>query len=618
MAEWGLVAGLLLTFLWTTLCLGGFLAQTMAVSGTVVLGLGAWGALLWAFGPAGESRAVNRAAFLPLPFLLYALAGTVGWAPAGWLAWRDWLLWFQMWVVFVLVLHFGRSRAHTWAIVGSFALLVLAGFGMAVYQRFSDPHWIMLGRNQAPQFWGRSSGMFGIPNSFAGLLELLVPLCLALLFSRTVRPGVKILSGWIGVLGLLALALTGSRGGWLSLALALLAWPLLATRRWKKKLLGVVVVSVLIGGGIWTLYHGNESARQRLEPFFDGRFELSRPKIWSTAVTMWREHPWIGTGPGSFDVVFDAHRPPLFHDRPVWAHNDYLNTLTDYGAVGFVLWAGAGLAMLVLGWQGIRRSHRTGTLAANPLGLAKWRLGLWLGLLAFALHLSVDFHTKIPALVFAAAIVMALMLRDEERLQGPVPRWGAWMGGSMLALVTLGLMVRVALPLYRGEGLREEARRRIDRHAVQPEEDLPVLAATARSALIHAVRIDPNNAQAWADLAYATCLAVTSERRVPAGHAAELAADRALALCPVVAEYWVRKGAALDLQLGRSAEAEACFKRATDLAPNSARWWYHYAYHLQAFPPRRAEARRALETCLTLDPYYPPAERLRQQFLTGR
>src|SRR6478609_2372691 len=221
-AEWVLVAGLLATFVGTTLCLGGFLAQTMVVSGTAVLGLGALGALLWLAGRSGESRLVNRAVFVPLPFLLYALASTLWWAPAGWLAWREWLLWFQMWTVFALVLHFGRGRAHTRLIVGAFAALVVTGIGMAIYQRFSDPDWIMLGRKQASQFHGRSSAMFGIPNSFAALLELVIPVCLALLFSRAVKPGAKIVCGWLAGLGLAALALTGSRGGWLGLTLALL------------------------------------------------------------------------------------------------------------------------------------------------------------------------------------------------------------------------------------------------------------------------------------------------------------------------------------------------------------------------------------------------------------
>jgi O-antigen ligase len=616
-AEWGLILGLTLTFVGTTLCLGGYLAQTMAIFGPVVLGLGAAAFALWAFTPGPERRVLNLAALLPVPFLAYALAGTVGWAPAEWLAWREWLLWFQMWLVFVIVLHFGRSRAHTGVIVGSFALLVVVGFGMAVYQRFSDPHWIMLGRRQSAQFWGRSSGMFGIPNSFAGLLGLTVPVCLTLLFSRAVRPGVKIVCAWIGGLGLVALVLTVSRGAWLGLALALVSWPLVVARRWMKKLVGVAVVALLLGGGLAVLYRANADIRQRLEPFFDGRFELSRPKIWSTSVRIWEDHPWMGLGPGSFVVAFDRYRPPQFHDAPLWAHNDYLNTLVDYGAIGLLLWGGAGLAVMILGWRAIQRSRRTGAVATTPFGLTKWKLGLWLGLLAFALHLAVDFHTKIPALAYAAAIVMALMLREEPGLERRVPRAIAWAAGTAIALLALFLAVRVAWPAYRAEGLRWEARRAIDRYATCPSGDLRPLARASQSALIRAVRIDPSNAQAWADLAYATTLAVAPENRVAAGHAAELAADRALALCPSVAEFWVRKGAALDLQRGRP-EAEDCFKQATMLAPNSGRWWYHYAYHLQAFPERRAEAEKALATCLTLDPYYPPAERLRQRIFNGR
>ena len=64
-AEWGMVIAVLAIFVWTTLCLGGFMAQTMAVSGPLMLGVGACGGLLWAFGPGGGTRMINRAAFLP-------------------------------------------------------------------------------------------------------------------------------------------------------------------------------------------------------------------------------------------------------------------------------------------------------------------------------------------------------------------------------------------------------------------------------------------------------------------------------------------------------------------------------------------------------------------------
>ncbi len=147
--------------------------------------------------------------------------------------------------------------------------------------------------------------------------------------------------------------------------------------------------------------------------------------------------------------MFDQYRPRHYADNPVWAHNDYLNTLSDYGLVGFALWAGAGGGLLGLGWLGIRRTQRAGTPVSNVFGLTKWKLGLLVGLLAFGFHLTVDFHTKIPALAYAVAIVAALLLRDETALFQRVSRGIAWSSGMLLAVVSLGLAVRVGLPLYR-------------------------------------------------------------------------------------------------------------------------------------------------------------------------
>jgi tetratricopeptide (TPR) repeat protein len=99
---------------------------------------------------------------------------------------------------------------------------------------------------------------------------------------------------------------------------------------------------------------------------------------------------------------------------------------------------------------------------------------------------------------------------------------------------------------------------------------------------------------------------------VTLGRFAELAADEALARCPVDAEFWLRRAIALDIQRGRP-ETEDCYRRATELAPNSRTAWYHYAYFLRAFPARRREAVDALDTCLALDPSYGPANILRQR-----
>ena len=614
--EWVLVVGLAATLAWTTLCLGGYLAETMVVTSWAVFGLAALGGLLWLTYRGSEALTLNRAALLPLPFLLYALASVLWLAPARWLAWREWLLWLQMWLVFALVLHFGRGRRPTWVLVGTFVALGLAGTGMAVYQRFGDHTWLMLGRTQVAQFEDRSGGMFGIPNSLAGLLELMIPVCLVLLFSRATRIGSKALCGWLAAVFLFAVALTGSRGGWMGLGLALMLWPMLGGQEWRKGLAGATTILLLAGAGVWALYQFSPSAHNRIQPFLEGRFEASRPLIWKAGWQIWRDYPWLGSGAASYNVLFDQHRPRGFLNEPNWTHNDFLNTLGDYGIAGFALWLAAGGGLMWLGWQAVQRVRRENPPGSGLLDLGEWRLGLLVGLLAFTFHLGVDFHTKLPALAFAAATAAALLLRDEPGLCRPVTAaWTRGLGGAV-ALGSLLIAGVVASPLYRAETVRYDARRAIDRLAGTGEGDFRKVIPAARESFVRAVQIDPTNGQAWADLSYATGQSwrVTGDDLIVIGRNAGSAADRALALCPINAEFWVRQGVALDMQ-ARHREGEQSFRRALDLAPNSPRWWYYYAYHLSVFPSRKTEALQALESCLALDPSNSEAVNLRQQLV---
>src|SRR5690606_37927232 len=130
---------------WTTLCLGGFLAETMVV--TSALG----GALLFVH---FAERAVRRrlhsvsgyelprlhpAGWLPLPFLIYAIANVHWVTPVGWLGWFDFLGWTQMATIFWVVLNGVRSRAPRMAL---FFVLVVIGCALvllASYQRFVAP-----------------------------------------------------------------------------------------------------------------------------------------------------------------------------------------------------------------------------------------------------------------------------------------------------------------------------------------------------------------------------------------------------------------------------------------------------------------------------------------------
>ena len=362
---------------------------------------------------------------------------------------------------------------------------------------------------------------------------------------------------WLAALFIFALVLTGSRGGRIGLGLALPLWPMLGGKDWRKRLAGAAVIGLLAIAGLWALDRFSVQARERIQPFLEGKFESSRPVIWRAGLHIWQDHVWLGSGAASYNVLFDRYRPRGFLNEPVWAHNDYLNTLTDYGLVGFVLWLAAGGTLLGLGWRAARR--QAAGPAGNILHSTQWRLGLWLGLVpAFAsIHLSFDFHTKIPALAFAMALVAALLLREESTLQRPLPASAARGLGLGFFLLSLVAGWRVAAPLYRAEALRYGPRRAIDKNAASGEGDLQQIVPRALAAFEEAVKIDPANGQAWGDLAYATVLAwhVNHGDLVAIGQRAEQPADRALALCPVMAEFWVRKGVALDMQ-ARHGESE--------------------------------------------------------------
>lgn len=607
--EWVLAAGLALTLAGTTLALGGYLAGPMVAASRAVWGLTALGGVLLVLRP----QPWHLATFAPVPFLLFALGSVLWLAPAPWLAWREWLLWLQTWLVFVLVLHFGRSRGQTWLLGGTLVGLALAGVALAAYQRHTDPTWLMLGRVQAAQFLDRSAGMFGIPNSLAGLLELLLPAGLVCAASRRVPVAGRVFAGWSAVAGLYGLVLTGSRGGWLATgAVLVLAVTLRARSRRQAVLGGGAVLAGLVVAGA-ALYFGSPAARARMTPFLTGEFEASRPLMWRAAWQLWQDRPWLGTGAASYNVLYDRHRVAADQSVPDWAHNDYLNTLSDYGLVGFILWAGAGAWLGWRGWRAVRANRRVA--ATDGVQGGPWRRGLWLGLVAWALHLGVDFHTKIPGLAFATAVTAGLVLRPMAAAEPGERRAGARGRGFGLGLIAVALAAGVgrADALYRAEALRHEARRQIDRVA-EGRGALGDVLPRALLELQEAVRIDPANGQAWADLSYVSTLSwhLTRSGAAAIGRRAEAAAARARALCEARAEFHARQGVALDMQ-GRSAEAAPFFARAISLAPNTAEWHYYHAYHLSLAPATLPAARAAVATCLALDPSHPQAKALRNR-----
>ncbi len=599
--EWARVVLLSANILWTTLCLGGFLPGTRIAMAALTAALVA----VHLADPRRGTRA-HPAGWLFVPFIAYAAANVAWVTPVRWLGWFDWLNWAQAAAIFWIVLNGVEARSCRRLLWIVLVALGVAAAALAGYQHFISPTWLMLGRTQAGQFVGRSSGPFGIPNSLGVFMALLIPPVGAQAFGPGRTRAVRVLCA----LALAALAvgfvLAVSRGAWLALAAAFALKPLLSRgRSLGRRVAGASVAVAAAAAAIAVLYFSFPLMRMRADQLVKDAGEQTRPILWRGALRIFEGHKLFGGGAGSFDALFEAYRPEGYRDQPVYAHCDYLNTLSDYGAVGFVLLFGAAG---VVAWRCTR--------ARGLAGAA------FTGLIAFALHLLVDFHLKIPALAMVVATLGALVTADAWHARRDPPA-GAGYGrrlaraSALLAAVgALGLAVFWVVPKYRSEETRRVARARIDKMAeagtdVSGERDALV---TIGGALARATSLDPMNAQAWSDRAYVDSLLalVYPGRTVELGVKVEGEAGRAVDLCPVVAEFWIRKGTGLDMQR-RWIDGGSCFVRALQLAPARADVWYYQAYHLSLASTEVGPAMAASDFCLRLDPSFLLAQVLRQR-----
>lgn len=197
-AEWVLTGLLAVNLGWTTLCLGGYRPETMVIT-SALTGLMLAGHFLRRALGLGTDGSWHWAGWWFLPFLIYAAANVIWLTPVRWLGWHDWLWWAQLIAVFWVVMN-DITRVATRQVL----LLTLAALGfiavvMAAYQAFVQPDWLMMGRLQAEQFIGRSSGPFGIPNSLAALLLLLLPPAVMLTVRRGASLMQRLLSGYLAL-----------------------------------------------------------------------------------------------------------------------------------------------------------------------------------------------------------------------------------------------------------------------------------------------------------------------------------------------------------------------------------------------------------------------------------
>jgi O-antigen ligase len=379
----------------------------LIIQGLTALVLVLWMARLW-FNPRPQIL-WPPICWAVLAFSLYAIARYFN-ADIEYVARQELIRVLVYAFLFFAILNNLHRQEFSQIAVLTLVFLAMAISGYAIFQYLTNSDRVWFAFKPYPH---RGSGTYICPNHLGGFLEMVVPLGLAYTLSSRLNHVSKILVGYASLVILAGIAVTVSRGSWIATILSLLLLFVILAFHRAHRLAAILALVFVIGGAAWLIPKSqffHQRARQLVttqgQIDDDGRFDL-----WNSAFRMWRENPWWGVGPAHFDRRFRAFRPEIIQLQPDRAHNDILNTLTDWGIVGeglvtaaFVL-LGIGVAKT---WPAIRVTQRDigEKKRSNKFAFV---LGASVGLVAILLHSFVDFNMHIPANAIIAVTLMALL-----------------------------------------------------------------------------------------------------------------------------------------------------------------------------------------------------------------
>ncbi len=306
---------------------------------------------------------------------------------------------------------------------------IMAFFG--ILQRLASPEGIY-GWRPTPQAIPFAS--FVNQHHFAAFMEMTIGLTLALLVGRGTEKDKRLLLIIAIVLMGIAILLTGSRGGVLSL-LGVIGFVLLTNflrksdadevelsrderrSRFRRNLglvggaFGLLVVlfsAVLLLGGDAPLSRGIGLTTQ-------ADVSSGRLHFWAVGLKIFLAHPIIGAGLDAFGTAFPLYDTWNGAFRVEQAHNDYLQILADAGILGFLCVAAF---IFLLFKQGLRRiggehSHFRRSVAVG--GLA--------GCFGIMIHSFFDFPLRTPSnafffLLFAVFATASIHFSKRSRTRG--------------------------------------------------------------------------------------------------------------------------------------------------------------------------------------------------------
>jgi O-antigen ligase len=262
-----------------------------------------------------------------------------------------------------------------------------------------------------------ATGTFVNRNYFAGYLLMVIPLSMGFLFSHDLtragryrgwRHGLSSLDGKTLLIGfgvivmILGLLFSASRMGILSLLLSftLISLFFRSSRKGGRFSRGSILILGL--AILWAGWIGLDAVISRFftaSDDFEGRWTF-----WVNTFQIYKDFPIFGTGLGTFFQIFPMYRSSHIMGVVSHAENDFLQLLSEVGALGMGLLV---ILFFFLLWKAL-----SGIRALKDGEPARYiALGGLVGMLALMFHSLVERNIQVPANAFLYTFMFAVVLR---------------------------------------------------------------------------------------------------------------------------------------------------------------------------------------------------------------
>lgn len=388
-----------------------------------------------------------------------------------------------------------------------------------------------------------------------------------------------------GAVAALTCVATLSRAGWLALAVGFVVYVVAVGGLPRRQLTGAVASAGAIVLLVGTLV-GFGALGERVMNAFVAPTRLA---LWNTSLAGFSEHPFLGWGFDTFQLVDQQLRQPEAW-KYEWgttaghAHSFPAQVLATQGLVGVML-LGLAIAIVLRQWWTSRVARERPAEVAVVLALSVASL--------------VTFH----GVLTSALLLVALMRTVSTPWSAPVPTWCRVLPVPVVVLV--GVMLAASVSAYRAS--RTEGVESVEwlERAATLEPWSPTWPALVGASFEGSNQLELAKAAYERGVARAPTLAVSQANvgrvasRLSDGPASTAAFERARRLAPLDARIAL-DAAEASLRLGDLELAAGTLESVLRLYPSDGPAWLTLG-RVRVLQNRRTEARAMLQTSLEMD-----------------